>query len=160
MSYFNIIYYLFYYYFIILFYVIINLLSFYCAPRPSSILTFNCVSICEHPPLVQYSIKKNTKKCSRIWKYLLALFLNFKKTKAFEYNFFQFWSTLNIPWGNPRFNTTFGPSRFSRIDVYWIQTNTQTSKEIYIEYLIFILIYYFILILICYVIMISIYNFI
>ena len=41
---------------------------------------------------------------------------------------------MNLHWGHVRSHTKFGPDRFSRFDVYWIQTNkhpqtdTQTSK--------------------------------
>ena len=38
------------------------------------------------------------------------------------------------PWGHVRYHTKFGPDRFSRFDVYWIQTIRQTYKQsIYIN---------------------------
>ena len=33
------------------------------------------------------------------------------------------------PLGNARSHKKFGPDRFSRFDVYWIQTNRQTDKK-------------------------------
>ena len=38
----------------------------------------------------------------------------------------KIWSSINLPWGHKK----FGPDRFSRFDVYWIQTNRQ-AKFIY-----------------------------
>ena len=37
----------------------------------------------------------------------------------------------NLPWGNVRSHTKFGPDRFSRFDFYWIQkqTNKHTDKQ-------------------------------
>ena len=37
-------------------------------------------------------------------------------------------STINLPWGHARLLKKFGPDRFSRFEVYWIQTNKQTPK--------------------------------
>ena len=36
---------------------------------------------------------------------------------------------LNLRWGHATCPKNVGPNRFSFFDVYWIQTNTQTSKE-------------------------------
>ena len=45
--------------------------------------------------------------------------------------FFLFWSSTNLPWGQKRFksNTKFGPDLFSRFDVYWTQTDRQTDQQ-------------------------------
>jgi len=59
-----------------------------------------------------------------------ASFLNFTKYKTFEHKFLKFWSFINLPWGHVRSHTKFWPDRFSRFDVYWIQTNRQ-AKFIY-----------------------------
>ena len=42
--------------------------------------------------------------------------------------FWKFWSCIDHSWGYVRSYTKRGPNRFSRVDVYWIQTNRQTSK--------------------------------
>ena len=36
---------------------------------------------------------------------------------------------INLFWGHEKFHTKFGPDRFSRFDVYWIQTDRQTNKQ-------------------------------
>ena len=41
-------------------------------------------------------------------------------------------SSINLPSGHVMSHTKFGPDRFSRLDVYWIQTNRQTNK-VYID---------------------------
>jgi len=38
------------------------------------------------------------------------------------------WNFINLPWGRVRSHTKFGPDRFSRFDVYWIQTNIHPDK--------------------------------
>ena len=38
-------------------------------------------------------------------------------------------SIINLPWGHVRSNTKFGPDRFSRFDVYCIQTNGHPDKQ-------------------------------
>ena len=35
----------------------------------------------------------------------------------------KFLSFINLLWGNERSHKKFGPDRFSRFDVYWIQTS-------------------------------------
>ena len=47
------------------------------------------------------------------------------------HKFLQFWSFIfiNLPWGRVRSDTKFGSDRFSRFDVYWIQTNRQTTDK-------------------------------
>ena len=34
-----------------------------------------------------------------------------------------------LPWGHARSHKKFGPDRFSRFDVYWIQTDKQTDRQ-------------------------------
>ena len=41
----------------------------------------------------------------------------------------KFWSFINLPWGPYMSHKKFGPDRFSRFDVYWIQTNKQTNRH-------------------------------
>ena len=38
-------------------------------------------------------------------------------------------SFVNLPCGHVMSHKKFGPDRFSRFDVYWIQTNKQTNKQ-------------------------------
>ena len=48
--------------------------------------------------------------------------------------FFKICSSINLPWGHARSHKKIGPDRFSRFDVYWIQTDRQTDKlNLYIE---------------------------
>ena len=37
--------------------------------------------------------------------------------------FLKIWPLINFSWGLVRSHKTFGPDRFSRFDVYWIQTD-------------------------------------
>ena len=49
-------------------------------------------------------------------------------------NFLKIRSFINLPWGHVMSHKKFGPDRFSRFDVYWIQTNKQTDKpNLYID---------------------------
>ena len=41
----------------------------------------------------------------------------------------KFQSFINLPWSQVRSHTKFGPDRFSRFDVYWIQTDKKTNKQ-------------------------------
>ena len=36
---------------------------------------------------------------------------------------------MNLPSGHVMSHKKFGPNRFSRFDVYWIQTNKQTDRK-------------------------------
>ena len=36
---------------------------------------------------------------------------------------------INLPCGHVMSHTKLGPDRFSRFDVYWIQTNKQTNRQ-------------------------------
>ena len=53
----------------------------------------------------------------------------FTKLKTLKTHFFEFLSFINLPWDNARCHTKFGPDRFSRFDVYWIQTDRQTDRQ-------------------------------
>ena len=57
-------------------------------------------------------------------------FQNFQKSNFDGGKFLKIWSLINLPWGHARFHKNCGPDRFSRFDVYWIQTNRQTDKLI------------------------------
>ena len=47
----------------------------------------------------------------------------------------KFWSFNNLSWGQVRSHTKFGPDRFSRFDVYLIQTDRQTDRQAKYTYL-------------------------
>ena len=38
-------------------------------------------------------------------------------------------SFINLPCGHVMTHKNYGPDRFSRFDVYWIQTNKQTPRQ-------------------------------
>ena len=38
-------------------------------------------------------------------------------------------SFINLPWDHMMSHKKFGPDRFSRFDVYWIQTDKQTNRQ-------------------------------
>jgi len=55
------------------------------------------------------------------------IFKNFN-LKTFKTHFKIFFlSFINLPCGHVMSHNKFGPDRFSRFDVYWIQTNRQTK---------------------------------
>ena len=58
-------------------------------------------------------------------------FQNFQKSNFDGGKFLKIWSFLNLLWDHMMSNKKFGPDRFSRFDVYWIQTDRQ-AKFIYI----------------------------
>jgi len=73
-------------------------------------------------------------KSLRISKYLFAHFQNFAKFKNFKTQTFEILVIHKIHWGKARYQTKFGPDRFSRFGLYWIQTERQTSYVcIYID---------------------------
>ena len=43
--------------------------------------------------------------------------------------FLKFLPSINLPWGHVMSHTKFAPDRFSRFDVYWIQTNKQADRQ-------------------------------
>jgi len=53
----------------------------------------------------------------------------FTKLKTFKTHFF-FLSFINLPCGHVLSHKKFGPDRFSRFDVYWIQTD---KPNLYID---------------------------
>ena len=53
-------------------------------------------------------------------------FQNFQKPNFVCDKFLKTRSSKNLPWGHARSHKEF--VRFGRFDVYWIQTNRQTSK--------------------------------
>ena len=57
------------------------------------------------------------------------MFKNFTKIKTFKHKFLKFLLFINLPWGYVMSHKKFGPDRFSRFDVYWIQTNRQTNRQ-------------------------------
>ena len=65
------------------------------------------------------------KKNSRIFKNLIF----FTKLKTLKTHFLKFLSFINLPCGHVMSHTKYGPDRFSRFDVYWIQTDRQTDKH-------------------------------
>ena len=42
--------------------------------------------------------------------------------------FLKICSSINLSWGQARCHNKFAPDRFSRFDIYWIQTDRQTDK--------------------------------
>ena len=43
--------------------------------------------------------------------------------------YLKFLSFINLPCGHVMSHKKFGPDRFSRFDVYWIQTNKKTNRH-------------------------------
>ena len=91
--------------------------------RFAPIFYFNCKRV------LIVNIEKQRKKEFRGFQDIKI----FKNIKTFKHKFFKFWQFINLPWGDVRSHTKFGPDRFCRFDVYWIQTDRQTS-QIYIPY--------------------------
>ena len=56
-------------------------------------------------------------------------FQNFQKSNFDGGKFLKILSFINLPWDHMMSHKKFGPDRFSRFDVYWIQTNKQTNKQ-------------------------------
>ena len=77
--------------------------------------------------------KTKANKSSRIFKQIFAHFLDFSKIKSFWIQLFVILSThkpcLGYMWAPTQ---KFGPDWFSRFDVYWIQLQTDTDKQIHI----------------------------
>jgi len=87
---------------------------------------------CEHVLFVYIFKQRRKKFCGFLKKSRIFKNLNFfTKLKTFKTHFFKFLSFINLPCGHVMFLKKFGPDRFCRFDVYWIQTNRQTS-QIYI----------------------------
>jgi len=58
------------------------------------------------------------------------------KIEFYGDKYLNFLSFINLPCGHVMSHKKFGPDRFSCFDVYWIQTNRQTS-QIYTEIIMF-----------------------
>ena len=71
---------------------------------------------CEHVLFV-YIVKKN-----------FVDFKNFQKSN-FDGGKFLKIRSINLSWGHVMSHKKFGPDRFSRFDVYWIQTDGQTDRQ-------------------------------
>ena len=56
-------------------------------------------------------------------------FQNFQISNFDGGKFLKIWSSINLPWDHVMSHKKFGPDRFSRFDVYWIQTNRQTDRQ-------------------------------
>ena len=89
-------------------------LGFYGALRPSSISIANMFSLCT------------------LWNKQHKNFADLQKSNFVRSNFWTIRSSINLPWGHARSHKKFGSYWFSHFDVYWIQSNGQTSK-IYIK---------------------------
>ena len=82
------------------------------------------LSVSKHFLFVQY--KTITKKVSGFRKFFLRISKFLQKSKTFV--ILSIHKTFR-PWGHVRSHTKFVPDRFSRCDVYWIQTNKQTDRQ-------------------------------
>ena len=56
-------------------------------------------------------------------------FQNFQKSNFDRGKFLKILSFINLHWDHMMSHKKFGPDRFSRFDVYWIQTDRQTDKQ-------------------------------
>ena len=56
-------------------------------------------------------------------------FQNFQKSNFDGGKFLKILSFINLPWDHMMSHKKFGPDRFSRFDVYWIQTDKQTDRQ-------------------------------
>ena len=55
--------------------------------------------------------------------------MDFQKQNFDGGKFLKIRSSINLPWGHARSHKKCGADRFSRFDVYWIQTDRQTNKQ-------------------------------
>jgi len=79
-----------------------------------------------------FTFKNKEKKLFADFKKKIADFQEFNlfyKLKTFKTHFLKFLSFINLPCGHVMSHKKFGPDRFSRFDVYWIQTNRQTDRQ-------------------------------
>ena len=96
----------------------INILGFKATLSPSTILTFNCGSICEHLIFVQYKSKrKNVRGFSNIFT---CVFKSSCKLKAFGYNFLKLWASINLPLGHKIWAQL--------VQLFWRVLNTSSLK--------------------------------
>ena len=56
-------------------------------------------------------------------------FQNFQKSNFDRGKFLKILLFINLPWDHMMSHKKFGPDRFSRFDVYWIQTDKQTNRQ-------------------------------
>jgi len=56
-------------------------------------------------------------------------FHGFSKFNENQILFKKIRSFITLPWGHVRSYTKFGPDRFSRFQVYWIQTDRQRPAK-------------------------------
>ena len=64
----------------------------------------------------------------------IADFIKKKEFRKFsKIEFLNIWSSINHLWGQARSHKQCGSDRFSRFDVYWIQTNTQHPSKVSID---------------------------
>ena len=99
----------------------INILGFKAALSPSTNLTFNCGSICEHLIFVQYKSKrKNVRGFSNIFS---CVFKSSWKLKAFLYNSLRLWASINLPLGHKICARL--------VQLFWrlLNTNRQTNRH-------------------------------
>ena len=66
----------------------------------------------------------NKQKCFQIFLFQWMHLVFFTPTKCF--NFYQ---AYTFPWDMWNISQTIGPNRFSRFDVYWIQTDKYSSLD-------------------------------
>ena len=90
-------------------------------------LTFNCGSFCEHLLFV-FEFKTITVKVCKSYHIFLADFKFLRKSKMFWDKVLQFLVSINLSSGHVCCLRNVGPYRFSRVDVYWIQTNRNQAK--------------------------------
>ena len=67
--------------------------------------------------------------CKQITKKNFADFQNFQKSNFDRGKFLKILSFINLPLDHMMSHKKFGPDRFSRFDVYWIQTDKQTDRQ-------------------------------
>ena len=84
---------------------------------------------CEHVLFVYIVKQKQTNKFADLIKIISRIFKIFKNKILMEANFLKIRSSINFPWGLARSQNKFGHDRFSRFDLYWIQTNRQTDGQ-------------------------------
>ena len=56
-------------------------------------------------------------------------FQNFQNFCFVRGNFLKIRSSIDLSWGHVRSEKKFGPDRFGRFDVYWIQTNKHPDRH-------------------------------
>ena len=75
-----------------------------------------------------YSIKQKQKEV-RGFHNIFSRFFKILEKKLLNTKFSIFDHSYIFPWGHVRSHTKFGLDRFSRFDVYWIQTNRHPHKQ-------------------------------